>query len=60
MQVLHPYGVIYCIIWETCCSGSHLQWTCTADDGKKESKSLNNYRSPMEVIDQYGAVSFLV
>ncbi|KAK9932608.1 hypothetical protein M0R45_019838 [Rubus argutus] len=26
-----------------------------ADDGKKMSKSLKNYPSPMEVIDQYGA-----
>lgn len=30
-----------------------------ADDGKKMSKSLKNYPSPMEIIDQYGAVSLL-
>ena len=28
-----------------------------AEDGKKMSKSLKNYPSPMEVIDDYGAVS---
>lgn len=28
-----------------------------AEDGKKMSKSLKNYPSPMEVIDNYGAVS---
>lgn len=30
-----------------------------AEDGKKMSKSLKNYPSPMEVIDDYGAVSLL-
>lgn len=30
-----------------------------AEDGKKMSKSLRNYPSPMEVIDDYGAVSSL-
>lgn len=28
-----------------------------AEDGRKMSKSLKNYPSPMEVIDDYGAVS---
>jgi hypothetical protein len=28
-----------------------------AEDGKKMSKSLKNYPSPLEVIDNYGAVS---
>ena len=29
-----------------------------AEDGKKMSKSLKNYPSPLEVIDDYGAVSY--
>lgn len=29
-----------------------------AEDGKKMSKSLRNYPSPLEVIDNYGAVSY--
>lgn len=30
-----------------------------AEDGKKMSKSLKNYPSPVNVINDYGAVSFL-
>jgi len=29
-----------------------------AEDGKKMSKRLKNYPSPMDVIDEYGAVSY--
>lgn len=29
-----------------------------AEDGKKMSKKLQNYPPPLEVIDEYGAVSF--
>lgn len=31
-----------------------------AEDGKKMSKSLRNYPSPLEVIDNYGAVSYYI
>lgn len=31
-----------------------------AEDGKKMSKRLKNYPSPMEVIDDYGAVSVAI
>ena len=30
-----------------------------AEDGKKMSKRLKNYSSPMEVVDNYGAVSYI-
>lgn len=30
-----------------------------AEDGKKMSKSLQNYPPPMDVIDDYGAVSWI-
>jgi isoleucyl-tRNA synthetase len=30
-----------------------------AEDGKKMSKRLKNYPSPMEVVDNYGAVSYI-